>query len=127
MRLFLNDYTTIEALDTLREYWETSEDRLEYGESFDYFLSSCMAKNNGTLLEILTEETPEEETMSTVSLYKVEHDDWDGEYEVGWHTPAQAFRMQWKWGYRMTKLDTPTEAGDAYGFCHEQYEKAAEI
>lgn len=111
MRLFINDFTTIETLDTVRGYWEESEDRLEYDEPFEYFLDCAMLWNNGTLEEILTDDTPEEEMFRAVSPWKIECEDWGDDWEIEWLTELQVFK-RYSYGYKVTPLPNPTEAGD---------------
>ena len=61
MRKFLDEMEREITLDELRAYYESDAERMERDEgieSFERYLELCMFWNNGSLTEILTEDTP---------------------------------------------------------------------
>lgn len=93
MRKFLIEMEQEITLDELRRDYETGAVESD-GESFPRYLELCMARNNGALTEILTEDTPSGERRGAVTLCRVSNpDDCYDEWEE-WLTEQEMNRKR---------------------------------
>lgn len=71
MRKFLVDYDSEWTLDELREFFEKESDDRAYFDSFEEWLDRVLRDKNGSLTEILTEDTPREQAAYAVARFVV--------------------------------------------------------
>ena len=88
MRKFLVEMDSEITLDDLRRDYESGAADTD-AETFAQYLENCMARNNGALTEILTEDTPSGELNSAVTLCRVQYSEDEGDYCEEWLTPQE--------------------------------------
>lgn len=89
MRKFLVEMDYVVTLEDMRDEWrEWARD----GETFAQYLENCMARNNGALTEILTEDTPRGELSGAVSLCRVQYSEDEDDYCEEWLTSQEIFQ-----------------------------------
>lgn len=100
MRKFLIEMETEITLEELKNNYDRKREQmaLEGIDSFARYLDLCMARNNGALTEILTDETPRGEQRNAVTLCRVWYSDDAEDCCDEWLTEQEAHEKQ-AWGY----------------------------
>lgn len=100
MRKFLVERDWVISLPELMQEWEEwARDDM----TFEQYLADCLSKN-GALTEILTDDTPRENSRDAVTLIRVWYSDDVDDYCDEWLTEEQAHE-KFPWTCGMKVLD----------------------